>query len=631
LQNYFSDAVTISALPSDHNPVIIKYNYIPQLKENYHLDYKNANWRVFKQLIERSLPETNSETVLYPFNIDNMISELNSSINNAIENAVPKIENINHIQFKMPSHIEEIIKKRNIVKRRWQRTRAPIYKAQLNHFNFVIKTELTKIRNAKWNSMLKRFKKGSKPFWKICKVIKNKNQFIPPLVKSGERIVTQTEKANALAEHFAEKHNLTQSRNNSNDEVECFINDFELIEFSVNSENLVHENEIKDIIKSLANKKAPGNDGISNKILKQLPDNCLTFIKSILNACLKLGYFPAAWKTAKIIPILKPGKTASDPASYRPISLLIGLSKLFEKILKRRINNFIEEKNLLPDEQFGFRTGHNTYHPLTRFKKLIKNSLTEGNSVGLVTIDINAAFDRVWHNGLVFKLNSFGFPVFLTKIIQSFLTNRSFAVHLNDSKSRIHRIHAGVPQGSVLGPILYNIFTADIPVPNNCSLSAFADDMAICSVGLLGEDIIETLQNGLDRLQNFFTKWKIKVNTEKTKAIFFTRKRRACFKPQSYLKLDNNDIEWVEILKYLGITLDSKLTFRQHISRTIDKINKAIVTLYPFVNRNSHLSTENKLLLHKTIFQPILLYGAPIWHDIAKTHISKLQVAQNKI
>jgi len=213
----------------------------------------------------------------------------------------------------------------------------------------------------------------------------------------------------------------------------------------------------------------------------------------------------------------------------------------------------------------------------------------------------------------------------------SFLKNRSFAVHLNGVKSENYKIPAGVPQGSVLGPILYNIFTSDIPIPNNCFLSAFADDIAIGSTGVLGEDIVNNLQTGMDGLQNFFTKWKIKINSGKTKAIYFTRKRKECFKPHCKLKIEENEIEWVETVKYLGITLDSKLTFKHHINQTVDKVNKTIVTLYPFINKNSYLSVNNKLLIHKTIFQPILLYGAPIWHDCAKTHISRLQVAQNKV
>jgi hypothetical protein len=253
------------------------------------------------------------------------------------------------------------------------------------------------------------------------------------------------------------------------------------------------------------------------------------------------------------------------------------------------------------------------------------------NNVGLVTLDINAAFDCVWHDGLIFKLHRFGFPIYLIKIIKSFLSNRSFSVHLDGTKSNLHNIGAGVPQGSVLGPILYNIYTSDLPIPNNCFFSAFADDLAIGTTGLIGNEIVSNLQTALNILQDYLVKWKIKVNSEKSKAIYFTRKRKIEYKPQTNLKIGLNEIQWVRIIKYLGLFLDDKLTFKHHIGKTVDKINKTIKVLYPLINRNSWLSIENKLILMKTIFQPIMLYGASVWHDCAKSHISKLQISQNKV
>lgn len=135
----------------------------------------------------------------------------------------------------------------------------------------------------------------------------------------------------------------------------------------------------------------------------------------------------------------------------------------------------------------------------------------------------------------------------------------------------------------------------------------------------------------MSRLEEYYTKWKIKINSNKTQAIFFTRKRKHCFLPNRNLTLLGSDINWSDNIRYLGITLDPKLTFNSHISSIIDKVNNYRKILYPLINRNSLLNNPNKILIVKAIFQAIILYGCPVWGSCAKTHIKRLQIAQNKI
>lgn len=139
------------------------------------------------------------------------------------------------------------------------------------------------------------------------------------------------------------------------------------------------------------------------------------------------------------------------------------------------------------------------------------------------------------------------------------------------------------------------------------------------------------MQEAIVLIEKYFHKWKIKVNGTKTIATWFTRRRNSCYLPDKKLKICANEIEWSDNCKYLGIFLDKKLTFKTHISNTINKINLTIKILYPFIHKNSSLSKQNKLIIFKTIFQPILLYGAPVWFDCAHSHIQKLQVSQNKV
>lgn len=231
----------------------------------------------------------------------------------------------------------------------------------------------------------------------------------------------------------------------------------------------------------------------------------------------------------------------------------------------------------------------------------------------MILLDIKAAFDSVWHDGLIYKMINLNFPSELIKIIQNFLQNRTFKVCINSDSSTIFTINAGCPQGSCLSPLLYNIYTSDIPQLNNCLLSIFADDTAILSSEILASDIIRNLQSALSILIKYFDKWKISINGEKSQAIYFTRKRKECFTPQNNIVINNMEIQWEQKVKYLGVILDTKMKFKDHIPFVINKVNLLIKMLYPFINRKSHLSLTNKMLIFKSIFQSAMYY---VWRTI---------------
>ncbi|XP_055856032.1 uncharacterized protein LOC129919203 [Episyrphus balteatus] len=270
-------------------------------------------------------------------------------------------------------------------------------------------------------------------------------------------------------------------------------------------------------------------------------------------------YFPKTWKHAKIIPIPKPGKPAKLATSYRPISLLSCLSKILEKVLKNKILKIVDEKNILPNEQFGFRMFHSTSHQVLRVCDHVRKNRNLGKSTGLILLDIEKAFDTVWHDGIVHKMVCLGFPVYLVKIVQSFLSNRCFNVFVNNIPSNSYPVNHGVPQGSVLGPFLYNIYTSDIPRLPECQLAIFADDTGIFSSHEFSLNIETNLRHALDLMTKYYTKWKIKLNSDKLQAIFFSRKRKSCFLPSNQLNVNGVNVMWESSVKYLGIYLDQKL------------------------------------------------------------------------
>ncbi|GFU56462.1 probable RNA-directed DNA polymerase from transposon X-element [Trichonephila clavipes] len=211
----------------------------------------------------------------------------------------------------------------------------------------------------------------------------------------------------------------------------------------------------------------------------------------------KLRYFPNAWKTAVVIPILKPGKNPKLADSHRPISLLPILSKLTEKIISARLNDYLERNNILTPEQHGFRPRLSTSHQLLRVVEYIKDAIDRNQYTAAVFLDIQKAFDRVWHTGLLFKLIKYKIPPPLILLLKSYINDRSFTVKINRTYSQIKSSKAGIAQ----------------------------DDTAILSRHYDPNTLIKNLNNHLSHLEKWFSVWKIALNTSKTEAVSFSQQR----------------------------------------------------------------------------------------------------------
>ncbi|GFW65642.1 probable RNA-directed DNA polymerase from transposon X-element [Trichonephila clavipes] len=237
------------------------------------------------------------------------------------------------------------------------------------------------------------------------------------------------------------------------------------------------------------------------------------------------------------------------------------------------------------------------------------------------------AFDRVWINGLTFKLITFKIPHPLIHLIHSYLTNRSFRIRINETLSNEHSVSAGCPQDSLLGPLLFNLYINDIPDYSLTKINLYADDTAIHATYKNLKTISFALNKHLLLLQNFYDKWKISINVEKSTAIIFTKKQSL---PPPII-MYNTQIPWSQEAKYLGIIFDTHLTWKQHIYYVRDKFRKIMFKLYPLIGRNSHLSIENKVLLYTAVMRPILAYACPVWGYAAKTNINILDTLQNSL
>lgn len=394
---------------------------------------------------------------------------------------------------------------------------------------------------------------------------------------------------------------------------------------------LTSPQEVKKIIKTLKNHKAPGPDGINNPVLKNLSKIALVYLVYILNACIMLCYFPKVWREGKVIPLPKPGKDRRRPDSYRPITLLNSLSKLLEAVLHSRLVAITDELGVLPEAQYGFRRGRGTGEQLLRVFNYALEALDRKRwKVIMLALDLKKAFDSVWHAGLLFKLHAARFPPAALRIIHSYLEDRSMSLHAIMETSDVYRINFGVPQGSILGPLLFILYTSDIPAYQHSLLALYADDAALLTKSRSPRRAKISMSRALDLLLPFFTKWRLVINPEKTQAIVFSNNAaRATLLP---FRINNVLIPWTRELTYLGVKLDPGLWMHQHTKYVCDKATRTFFTLVSLLGRHSYLAKEIKVLFYKVLIRPILAYAVPIWASgLSVSSQKKLQVTQNKM
>jgi hypothetical protein len=290
------------------------------------------------------------------------------------------------------------------------------------------------------------------------------------------------------------------------------------------------------------------------------------------------------------------------------------------------------EKRILKDQQFGFRSKHSTTQQIVRIVETAALRFSENKSTAMVMLDIEKAFDSVWHDALVHKLHTNAFPMYQVKMIKSFLENRISFVTVDGKASDKYSVPAGSPQGSPLSPFLYNMSTYDIPIPKHCKLAVYADDTALIS-SIKNYDLpvlANRMTSGLAEIGDYFSSWKVNINSKKTEAILFTKSSKMTKLKEAHKIYFNEMLPWKNFVRYLGVLLDSKLTFKAHIDKCRSKAGMVTNFLFPLMKRTSSLSQQGKITLYRSYIRPVMTYACPVFSNCAKSHMQRLQIFQNK-
>ena len=307
-------------------------------------------------------------------------------------------------------------------------------------------------------------------------------------------------------------------------------------------------------------------------MLKICDSSIVKPVRFIFETCLMTGIFP--WKMSNVCPIHKK-KSKNDKSNYRPISLLPILSKIFEKIIFESLYSYFIKNNLLVNCQSGFIKGDSCVSQLLRITHTIHENLDANPSLDTkgIFLDMSKAFDKVWHEGLIYKLRSYGVQSKLIDLLKDYLSNRKQRVIINGTSASWRPIKSGVPQGSVLGPLLFLVFINDLPEHLICNPKLFADDVSLNAIMYDEKYSTENIEHDLKLIHDWFVKWKMLFNPDITKPaeeVLFTNRSTSTYCPIAF---DGIAIEPVSDHKHLGLILDSKLTFNKHIDGKISIAN----------------------------------------------------------
>ena len=570
--------------------------------------YKHANFEKANRLIE-SLDMT---SILDPNDIDYSWENWRVEFLRIMDECVPKatLPNRSNIPW-LTKDLVHSIQKRNYHHRMARKTGRLVHEAKYKKIRNKVVSKLKKKKSEFFNNL----KPNSKEFWRAVKVVQKQKSSIPTL--SGN-ITDDKEKANVLNTHFSKCFNSTVPPLCADDIPYC--NPDECPE-----ELLCCEEEVLALLHNLEVKKASGMDGISAHMLKATAHSITPGITQLFNISIKLGRIPDLWKDARVTPIPK-GGDPTDLKNYRPISLLSILSKLLERHMYAVITSHLNSSCPLSDCQWGFTPGRSTTGALVNAIESWHQILESGSNICAVFFDLKKAFDSVPHRPLLQKLASLNLDFHIYTWISHYLCKRTQCVGVGGVTSDTCSVTSGVPQGSVLGPLLFLIYIDDISriSISSGSLTLYADDLVLYRP-VRGPSDYRLLQEDIDAISLWTSTNYLSLNPSKCKYMIISRKRQPPI-PVTNLKVNCSDIERVSTFRYLGVWISSDLSWSTQVTSICKNTRRLIGLLYRRFYRYSSQDTLKQL--YTSYIRPHLEYAVPAWDPHLQSHINALESLQ---
>ncbi len=592
---------------------------------NFILDFLNIDWK----LLELDREDVNFST-----------TKFFAAMNDLTDKHMP-LKKVSHKEFKQQykpwiTHtILRQIEDRNKLLSNYAKCKDPTTKAdiytQYKQLKNIVTDMIRKSKKDYYQNYFTKHKEDLRKTWQGIREIiniKNKNTGHPTCINDGDKNLTDpTQIANKFNDFYVSiADNILKDRKyNGHNSFKDYLqnplpNSFFLEECTVD--------EIKTLLYSVLNpKKSTGPNSVPVEILHTVCEDIAVPITALFNLSFKTGQYPDLLKIAKTIPIYKKKGSKLLVANYRPISLLSNINKILEKLMFTRIYNFLEKYKCIFKLQFGFRSKHSTNHALIHITETIRTALDGGNIAGGIFVDLQKAFDTVNHEILVEKLAHYGIRGTANNWFLSYLSNRSQFVSIAGCNSDTKSIKHGVPQGSVLGPLLFLIYINDLHKAIRFShVYHFADDTNLLNISSSPKQLQKQINIDLKLLYKWLLANKISLNCSKTELIIFQKpgsKLNFKFK----IKMNGHKLSPADYIKYLGVYLDSTLSGSQHCALLSTKLNRAKGMLSKI---RHYVNTDDLKSIYHAIFSSHMIYGAQIWGQSLSIHNNNILRLQNK-
>ena len=626
-------------LGSDHFPVFTELAFYAARAPT-----KRVNFSKWVEAVDTELLN-----YVAPDNIDDEITSISKIVMECKEKSTMVITRIRHDKKRSlpPEVAQNILLRKTIMKNRKQAmsdTARILLSKSYNRLNKKIQQQTQEIKEKESASLAESIcnADNTTAMWGKLRKYKNNNKASDepeaPLVTPAGRLTEDNmERCQEFARYLESVH---QTPNNPifdqefKQEIDNSISE-EVRSIKTNYIPPMSVSRLQDLLAETKVKSAPGEDGVTYELMKRCATHSKKVFCNLLNKCLEKNIFPDAWKHAKVIMLAKPGRDKSLACNYRPISLLSCLGKMYERYIHAFLIHELNERKFFNPYQAGFTKRRSAHEHIFRLAQDIENGFKERKCTLALFLDVRAAFDAVWRNGLKYKINKIGLPSQLENILHSFLDNRTLNVFLDGTWSEMVELRAGTPQGSVLSPILYLIFVNDMPSCLNLSkiaLSQYADDIGIWTTHSSSVEATRILQAELTELEKWCKRWQVSLHPAKSKLVAFTKcpRHREEIPGGPTLTVFNENILATSQAEYLGVLFDSRMTWEPNTQKIVAKGFKRINLLRSIVALTKNPKSEMISLLYKTIIRSIFEYSSVCIINAAETHMNKLQLVQNQ-
>lgn len=391
----------------------------------------------------------------------------------------------------------------------------------------------------------------------------------------------------------------------------------------------VSESYVLNELKSLPDGKATGTDDLPAKLLKMAATSIAGPVAYLINVSLTTGIFPDIWKSARICPIHKGGDT-NDPGNYRPISILPVISKIIERAVFDQLYPFLNSHGIIHDKQSGFRPKHSTMSALLNITEDWYNAIDNGSYVGVVMIDLKKAFDTVNHEVLINKLKTFNIHESSLRWFKNYLTRRKHITVVNGTKSDFANSVCGIPQGSIIGPLLFIMYINDLPsCTSHANVSMYADDTSLDVISNNVDILVESLNQDLAKVNAWLARNKLSLNVPKCEVMVIGSRQRLAKIKDCDLNIHINGVRLkrVHSLKHLGVIIDENMTWHDQVNNIKKKV---LSGLYMLKKGRDLFPMQTQSLIFKSVIAPHIDYCDVIWGTCSANDLDVIQKLQNR-